>query len=160
MIALSADCSLTTFRPPSYRQGRGSNRGREALTAFADGRLRVYFADFKSYKVLGQEAAKKALAEGKDVRQVEVERYTAQPPGSQAVEVATKAQALRLADELPGTCKHRRRGAYRVVPLEAQRPRRVPLATAKALQAEGWDHRPSQAQGLDARQPCRGADPQ
>jgi hypothetical protein len=41
---------------------------------FADGRLRDYFDDFKSYKVRGEKSAKKALAEGKDVRRVEVER--------------------------------------------------------------------------------------
>lgn len=38
------------------------------VQAFADGRLRAYFADFKSYKVLGEKAAMKARAEGKDVR--------------------------------------------------------------------------------------------
>ncbi len=104
----------------------------------ADGRLRAYFADFQSFRVLGEKAARKALAEGKDVREVQVERWTAQPPGSQAVEVATKGEAERLAREMPGTWKHRRRGAYRVVPLDAQRPRRVSLATATQLEAEGW----------------------
>ena len=105
---------------------------------FADGRLRAYFDNFKSYRVLGEKSAKKTRAEGKDVRQVEIERWTAQPPGSAAVEVATKAEAVQLADEMPGTWKHRRRGAYRVVPLNARRPRRVSLANAKALEAEGW----------------------
>lgn len=105
---------------------------------FADGRLRAYFEDFKSYKVRGEKSAKKALAEGKDVRRVEVERWTAQPPGSAAVEVATKAEAVRLADDMPGNWKHVRRGAYRVVPLNAQRAKGVPFAKAKALEAEGW----------------------
>jgi integrase len=105
---------------------------------FADGRLRGYFADFKSFRVLGEDAAQKALAEGKDVRKMQIRRWTAQPPGSQAVEVASKAEAERLAAEMPGTWKHRRRGAYRVVPLNAQRPQRVSHATAKALEAEGW----------------------
>jgi integrase len=104
----------------------------------ADGRLRDYFADFKSFRVLGESAAQKALGEGRDVRKVPVQRWTAQPPGSQAVEVASKAEAERLASELPGTWKHRRRGAYRVVPLNAERPRRVSHATAEALEAEGW----------------------
>ena len=106
------------------------------LRDFADGRLRAYFADFKSYKVRGEKTAKKARAEGKEVRRIEVERWTAQPPGSHAVEVATKAEAVQLADELPGTWKHLRRGAYRVVPLNAQRPKCVTFAKAKALEAE------------------------
>jgi len=73
---------------------------------FVDGRLRPYFADFKSFRVMGEKAAQEAKAEGKDVRQVHIRRWTAQPPGSQAVEVASKAEAERLADEMPGTWKH------------------------------------------------------
>ena len=105
---------------------------------FADGRLRGYFNDFESYRVRGEKAALKAKAEGKDIRRLEVKRWTAQPPGSASVEVATKAEAVSLADTMPGTWKHRRRGAYRVVPLNAQRPKVVSPATAKALEAEGW----------------------
>jgi integrase len=108
------------------------------LRSLADGRLRVYFADFKAYRVLSETKARQALAEGKNVQQLKIERWTAQPPESQAVEVATKEEAVRLADELPGTWKHRRRGCYRVVPLDAQRPRRVSRATAMTLQDEGW----------------------
>jgi site-specific recombinase XerD len=108
------------------------------LKDFADGRLRAYFADFKSFRVLGEKAAHAAKAEGKDVRKVQIKRWTAQPPGSVAVEVKTKAEAVRLADEMPGTWKYGRRHAYRVVPLEAQRPKRVSHATAKAREAEGW----------------------
>lgn len=108
------------------------------LRDFLDGRLRDYFGDFKCYRVRGEKAAKQARTEGKEVRRIEVERWTAQPPGSQAVEVATKAEAVQLADELPGTWKHRRRGAYRVVPLDAKRPKSVTFAQAKVLEAEGW----------------------
>lgn len=108
------------------------------VSDFPDGRLCDYFTDFKSYRVLGEKAARKAKAEGKDVRRVEITRWTAQPPGSAAVEVKTKAEAVRLADELPGTWKHRRRGCYRVVPLNTQRPRRVSHATARECEAEGW----------------------
>lgn len=108
------------------------------VSDFADGRLRDYFADFKAYRVLGEKAAKKAKAEGKSVRRVEISRWTAQPPGSTAVEVSTKSEAVRLADEMPGTWKHRRRGCYRVVPLNAQRPKRVSYTTAKQRESEGW----------------------
>lgn len=108
------------------------------VSEFLDGRLRDYFADFKSYRVLGEKAARKAKAEGKQVRRVQITCWTAQPPGSRPVEVQTKAEAVRLADELPGTWKHRRRGCYRVVPLEAKRPKRVSRATAVQREAEGW----------------------
>jgi integrase len=108
------------------------------VSELADGRLRDYFADFQSYRVLGEKAARNAKAEGKDVRRVEITRWTAQPPGCAVVEVKTKAEAVRLADELPGTWKHRRRGCYRVVPLNAQRPKRVSYATATQREAEGW----------------------
>lgn len=108
------------------------------VSDFADGRLRDYFTGFQSYRVLGEKAAHKAKDEGRNVRRVEITRWTAQPPGSAAVEVRTQAEAARLADELPGTWKHRRRGVYRVVPLNAQRPKRVSHAIAKAREAEGW----------------------
>jgi integrase len=105
---------------------------------FADGRLRAYFDDFKSYTVVSEKTANKARAEGKEVQLIEVERWTAQPKDSAPVEVATKAEAVRLADELPGTWHHQRRGAYRVVPLNAQRAKTVTYAQATALESEGW----------------------
>jgi integrase len=108
------------------------------LRDFLDGRLRDYFAEFKGYRVRSEKVAQMERAEGKDVRRVEVSRWTAQPAGSQPIEVPTKAEAVQLADELPGTWKHRRRGAYRVVPLNAQRPKSVTFAQATALEAEGW----------------------
>jgi integrase len=108
------------------------------VSDFADGRLRDYFAGFESNRVLGEKTARKAKAEGKNVRRVEITRWTAQPRGSAAVEVRTQTEAVRLADELPGTWKHRRRGAYRVVPLNAQRPKRVSHAIAKVRGSEGW----------------------
>jgi integrase len=108
------------------------------LQDFMDGRLRGYFDDFPSYKVISETTAAKARAEDKDVEQIEVERWTAQSRDSMPVEVATKEEAVRVADELPGTWHHLRRGAYRVVPLNAQRAKSVTYARAKDLEADGW----------------------
>jgi len=108
------------------------------LQDFLDGRLRSYFDDFPSYKVISEKTAMRTRAEGKNVELVEVERWTAQPHDSLPVEVATKDEAVRIADELPGTWHHLRRGAYRVVPLNAQRAKSVTYAKAKELEADGW----------------------
>ena len=103
-----------------------------------DGRLVAYFENFPAERALGKKKAAAARAEGREVVQLEVENWTAQPPGSQAVEVATQLEAVRLADELEGTWKHRRKGAYRVVPSGAQRARRVSWMAAQTLQSDGW----------------------
>jgi integrase len=108
------------------------------LQDFLDGRLRGYFDDFPSYKVISEKTATRARADGKNVELVEVERWTAQPHDSLPVDVATKDEAVRIADELPGTWHHLRRGAYRVVPLNAQRAKSVTYAKAKELEADGW----------------------
>jgi integrase len=108
------------------------------LHELADGRLAVYFADFKAERPLGKLSAAKALGEGRDVIEVEVERWTAKPPGSQSVEVATIKEAVRVAAQIGGTWKHRRRGCYRVVANGAERARRVSRATARRLEGEGW----------------------
>jgi integrase len=105
---------------------------------FSDGRLRAYFDDFKSYKVVSESNAEKARAEGKDVERLEVGRWTAQPKSSVAIEVATKGEAVRLADELPGTWAHLRRGVYRVRPLDARRPKKVSYVEAQELNPQDW----------------------
>jgi integrase len=102
------------------------------------GRLQRYFATFEAQRVIGPERAKDARERGETVREVVVERWTAQPPGVQPVDVPTKAEAERLASELGGTWKHRRRGAYRVVPARHQRPRRVSGAATHELREQGW----------------------
>lgn len=104
----------------------------------ADGRLEHYFAGLKAECALGAEAAEKALIAGKDVVEVQTESWTARPPGNEAIEVSTQAEAVRLASEIGGTWKHRRKGVYRVVPTGAVRARRVSLATAQTLRSEGW----------------------
>jgi integrase len=108
------------------------------LHEFADGRLRVYFTDFRVERPLGEQTAAKALSEGRDVAKVEIERWTAKPPGSRTFEVATRREAVRLAAKIGGTWKHRRRGCYRVVATGAERARRVSRATARRLEEEGW----------------------
>jgi hypothetical protein len=95
------------------------------ISALDPVRLREYFAGFRAERVLGEQRALRMRQDGHDVKRVRIERWTARPPGSAPIEVATKADAERLASELPGTWKHRRQGAYRVVPLGAQRARRV-----------------------------------
>jgi integrase len=104
----------------------------------ADGRLVKYFAELKAERALGREAAKRALARGEHVKEVKIEGWTAQPPGHRTVEVATKAEAVRVAAEVEGKWKHERPGVYRVVPGGAQRPRRVSPATAQTLSSHGW----------------------
>jgi integrase len=108
------------------------------IRELADGRLTSYFADFMAERLLGEQTAAKALSEGCDVVEVQVERWTAQPPGSQAVEVATRREAVRVAARIGGTWKHRRRGCYRVVAHGARRPRRVSRVSARRLEGEGW----------------------
>jgi integrase len=113
--------------------------GAETLVhEFGDGRLSPYFMNFKAERPLGEQRARKAIAEGLDVVKVQVERWTAQPPGSQAFEVPTMREAVRLAARIGGTWKHRRRGCYRVTAIGAERPKRVSRTTAKSRQAEGW----------------------
>lgn len=102
------------------------------------GKLQRYFATFEAQRVVGPQRAAQAREAGETVRKVVVERWTAQPPGSQRVEVATQAEAERLAAEIGGTWKHRAPGVYRVVPAHSQRPHRVTRGKAAQLRAQGW----------------------
>ncbi|HEY2768627.1 MAG TPA: site-specific integrase [Solirubrobacteraceae bacterium] len=104
----------------------------------ADGRLRGYFAGFQAERLLGEQGAQRAREAGLDVVEVEVVRFTAQPPGSQAFEVATLREAQRLAARIGGRYKHRARGCYRVTALGAQRPKRVSRSQARIRESEGW----------------------
>ena len=77
------------------------------LRDFADGRLRAYFAGFKSYKVSsGEDGEEGRRAEGKEVRPVEVERWDSaaarQPSESRS---RPRPRPCSLADEMPGTWK-------------------------------------------------------
>lgn len=113
--------------------------GADTLVADLErGRLQRYFATFEAQRLIGPARAERAREAGEMVREVVVERWTAQPPGAQAVEVSTKAEAESLARELGGTWKHRRPGAYRVVPAVHQRRRRVSRAQAEQLREQGW----------------------
>ena len=108
------------------------------VSELESGRLQRYFATFEALRVIGPARAERAREAGEMVREVLVKRWTAQPPGAQPVEVATKAEAERLARELGGTWKHRRPGAYRVVPAVHQRPQRVSRAQAEQLRLQAW----------------------
>ncbi|MGH2861567.1 MAG: tyrosine-type recombinase/integrase [Solirubrobacteraceae bacterium] len=102
------------------------------------GKLQWYFSTFESQRVVGPQRAAQAREAGETVRKVVIERWTAQPPGSQRVEVPTQAEAELLATEIGGTWKHRAPGVYRVVPANSQRAQRVPRAQAEQLRAQGW----------------------
>lgn len=100
----------------------------------------AYFEDFQAQRIVGRAKATELGKAGADVREVTISRWTAQPADSLPIEVASRSEAVRLAHELQGTWKHRRRGAkpYRVTPGSAQRARRVSRAEAGRLEAEGW----------------------
>lgn len=100
--------------------------------------LRAYFANFESQRPVSRARAKREKAAGVEVRCIKVYRWTAQPVDSLSVEVANKADAMRVAREMGGgKWKHERRGIYRVTPPGAQRPRRVRRSEAIRLEAEG-----------------------
>ncbi|UGS37201.1 tyrosine-type recombinase/integrase [Capillimicrobium parvum] len=100
--------------------------------------LKQYLAGCEAQRVVGVDRAKELREQGETIRKTRIERWTAAPAGSQPIEVATKAEAVRLADELHGTWKPRRPGAYRVVPSGAQRMKPVSRIEVDALRAEGW----------------------
>jgi hypothetical protein len=130
------------------------------LRSLADGRLRGYFADFKAYRVMSETTARHVLAEGKNVQQLTIERWTAQPAESQALEVATKDEALRLADELPGTWKA---SAARLLPRCPAR--RAAPATCLTHRGDGpasgrLGRQATEDEALDAGEPGRRADRQ
>jgi len=100
--------------------------------------LSEYFAAFEAQRVVGSARAKRAKAAGETVREVTIERWIARPPGAEPVEAATKQEAVRLAAQLGGTWKYRRRGVYRVVPAGHQRAKRVARAQAETLRDQEW----------------------
>lgn len=103
--------------------------------AFADGRLGRYFASFESQRLIGSERAERERAAGALARDVEIERWTALPPGEVPVEVATKHEAEAFVAELSGIWKRRPRGAYRVAPGDKRRAVRVSRAEARRARA-------------------------
>jgi integrase len=97
------------------------------------------FDDLRAERVVGAARAERERAAGKHVRQISTEALYAWPPGTRPVEVATKHDAVRVAEERGWTWKHRRRGVYRVTPVGAQRRRRIRRGEAVALRAQGWE---------------------
>ncbi|MGH2833568.1 MAG: hypothetical protein ACRDK2_12415, partial [Solirubrobacteraceae bacterium] len=108
------------------------------VQAFTDGRLLGYFDDFVAEKRIPRKQGEAGLKEGRDVLERTRTSWTAQPAGSQAIEVATKNEAVKVAHDLGGRWKHRRPGCYRITPDGARRARRVCATTARALEADGW----------------------
>ena len=97
------------------------------------------FDDLRAERVIGAARAEHAQAAGKDIRQISTTALHAWLPGTRLVEVATKQEAIRIAEERGWTWKHRRRGVYRVTPVGAQRPRRIRRGEAAGLRGQGWD---------------------
>ena len=97
------------------------------------------FDDLRAERVVGAARAERERAAGKDVRQITTTALYAWPPGTRPVEVATKQEAVRVAEERGWTWKHRRRGVYRVTPVGAQRRRRIRRGDEAALRTQGWD---------------------
>jgi integrase len=97
------------------------------------------FDDLRAERVIGAARAEHEQVAGKDVRQISTTALYAWPPGTRPVEVATKQEAVRVAEERGWTWKHRRRGVYRVTPVGAQRPRRIRRGDAAGLREQGWD---------------------
>jgi hypothetical protein len=109
-----------------------------AVDELTDERLEAYFTDFKAERVLPKAAAERALAEGLDVREVEIQRWIARAPGSEPVEVHARGEAVQLAAAIGGTWKRCGQCTYRVLPPGVHRVRRVSWSTAQILQSEGW----------------------
>jgi hypothetical protein len=75
----------------------------------------------KSYRVLGEKAARKAKAEGKDVRRVEITRWTGQPPGSAAVD-ADSGERPRWLEPYGGDAEWRQQMWGAIVALHGRYP--------------------------------------
>jgi integrase len=79
------------------------------LHELADGRLALYFADFKAERPLGKLSASKAPGEGRDVVEVEVDRLLSRAPG--VVEEAFWLCGAHAGFRLPGEALGLRWGA-------------------------------------------------
>jgi integrase len=108
------------------------------VSAIAAATVLELFDDLRAERVIGATRAEHARAAGKDIREISTTALYAWPPGTHPVEVATKQEAVRIAEERGWTWKHRRRGVYRVTPVGAQRPRRIRRGDAAGLRVQGW----------------------
>ena len=100
--------------------------------------LRTYFANFRAQTAIGRKRAHELRAAGIVVDEVTVVRWTAQPVASASIDVATKAEAERIAEEIGGRWSQLARGAFRVTPPRARRPRRVRRSEAERRREQGW----------------------
>ena len=71
------------------------------------------------------------------------------------MEVATKADAVRVAEEMGGgKWKHEQPGVYRVTPSGARRPKRVRRSEALRLAELGWVVRQRESERWVVREPA------
>jgi hypothetical protein len=120
--------------------------GESPVAAIGAATVIELFDDLRAERVIGAARAEHEQVAGKDVRQISTTALYAWPPGTRPVEVATKQEAVRVAEERGWTWKHRRRGVYRVTPVGAQRPRRISRAAGAGL---GRRARRARAAGLE-----------
>jgi integrase len=104
--------------------------------------LRRYFENLEAHRCVSAATAAKRAEQGARVRETATLCWTVQPASSVPVEVATKAEAVRVASDLGGRWKHTAPGVYRVTPPNAVRAKRVRRLEGLRLQQAGWIMRP------------------
>jgi integrase len=121
--------------------------GEKQVSDFGGQELANYFKAFTALRAIGPKRIDSETARGAEVERIVVLRWTAQPADSAPVEVSTKEEAVRIADELGGgKWKHERPGVYRVTPPGAKRARRVRRSEARRLGELGWAIRQREAE--------------
>jgi site-specific recombinase XerD len=82
------------------------------VRSLADGRLRAYFADFKSYRVLSEAKAREALAAGKNAQQLTIERWTVR--NKMDTTKTSDSEAIPMTPRLTRALSHLRSRGYAI----------------------------------------------